>query len=518
MVHVASHLSVAIALFGAAAYAQSPCFEPNTAYSLQISNRCAVGGDFDGDGDFDIAATNYSNLTFGVSVNLGDGSFALPVAFPVGSSPIGIAAGDVDGDGHVDCAVTSELGEKVYLLLNDGGGGGGLGFAAPVPYQVGAGPRAVAFGDVDGDLDLDLAVVSAGAAVVSILRNDGHGVFGLAQPYAAGNFPCALVLDDLDGDGDLDLAVADRDNRFVRILRNDGSGAFGAQVPYFCGQTPFAVCAADLDGDGDKDLAVTLGDFRTSILENDGNASFTAVASLVGGREAIVAADFDLDGDIDLAASQAHFVAVIENHGDATFEAPVVHATGSDSNSIIAGDLDEDGDLDLAGVGFGSFLNTLRNCRNAGAPYCFGDGSSGACPCANAGASGHGCANSIFAAGARLSGTGSARVSDDTVLLRCDAATGSSLYFQGTGRTDLPFDDGKLCLDGALVRIGLMSVDATGASTNPLGGDTSISVKGGVPTSGGARTYQVVYRNANPSFCTPATTNRSNGIAITWRP
>lgn len=150
--------------------------------------------------------------------------------------------------------------------------------------------------------------------------------------------------------------------------------------------------------------------------------------------------------------------------------------------------------------------------------YCFGDGSGVACPCGNTGANGHGCGNSLNPGGAQLSATGQAQITGDTVLFSATGMSGNvSLYVQGTGQADSAFDDGKVCLSGSFLRIGLKA-NTAGASSNPSGVDQSISVKGQVPSSGATRYYQVVYRNIDPSFCTPATTNRTNGISLVWTP
>src|SRR5204862_180169 len=53
----------------------------------------------------------------------------------------------------------------------------------------------------------------------------------------------------------------------------------------------------------------------------------------------------------------------------------------------------------------------------SGMPFCFGDGSGAACPCANNGSNGNGCANSVNAAGANLTASGAASVSADTLVL-----------------------------------------------------------------------------------------------------
>ena len=78
-------------------------------------------------------------------------------------------------------------------------------------------------------------------------------------------------------------------------------------------------------------------------------------------------------------------------------------------------------------------------------------------------------------------------------------------------------DDGLGCVTGAIIRLGTKSV-SNAASEYPSAGDLSVSVKGAVGPAGGARFYQAFYRNAAPAFCPPATTNRTNGVVISWSP
>ncbi len=152
--------------------------------------------------------------------------------------------------------------------------------------------------------------------------------------------------------------------------------------------------------------------------------------------------------------------------------------------------------------------------------YCAGDGTGSACPCGNEGSAGNGCANSVNASGARLSGAGVASLANDSVVLTGTGMPDSSaLYFQGTtqqnGGLGSAFGDGLRCVAGSIVRLGTQS-NTGGASQFPGAGDPSVSAKGLV-TSAGTRTYQVWYRNA-ASFCTPSTFNLTNGIAVSWTP
>ncbi|MBI5361697.1 MAG: hypothetical protein HZA53_00870 [Planctomycetes bacterium] len=151
-------------------------------------------------------------------------------------------------------------------------------------------------------------------------------------------------------------------------------------------------------------------------------------------------------------------------------------------------------------------------------PYCFGDGTGLACPCANTGASGHGCANSVFASGALLASSGTPSVAADTfVLLGSAMPNSTAVYFQGTAQNEVVLDDGFGCVGGSIIRLGTKT-NAGNASSYPQAGNLAISVRGAIPAAGATRYYQCFYRNAAAAFCPPATSNRTNGLAATWIP
>jgi hypothetical protein len=153
-------------------------------------------------------------------------------------------------------------------------------------------------------------------------------------------------------------------------------------------------------------------------------------------------------------------------------------------------------------------------------PFCSGDGSATACPCGNAGAAGHGCGSSVAAVGARLSSTGLASISADTLLfVGSDMPNSSALYFQGTAQTGggagVVFGDGLRCVGGSVIRLGTQ-LNINGSSVYPEPGDLPVSVRG-ANVAGALRHYQIWYRNA-AAFCTAATFNLSNGLSLTWGP
>jgi uncharacterized membrane protein len=166
----------------------------------------------------------------------------------------------------------------------------------------------------------------------------------------------------------------------------------------------------------------------------------------------------------------------------------------------------------------GGWVVVYPGALSLGSAFCFGDGTGAACPCANNGSVGHGCASSIVPAGARLAATGIASIANDSVVLAgSDMPNAAALYFQGTTQSGagagVAFGDGLRCAAGTIVRLGTKA-NSGGASRYPTAGDASVSTRGLV-TAPGTRTYQVWYRNS-AAFCTPATFNLSNGLSITW--
>ena len=151
--------------------------------------------------------------------------------------------------------------------------------------------------------------------------------------------------------------------------------------------------------------------------------------------------------------------------------------------------------------------------------FCEGDDTLAPCPCDNVGAPGNGCASSTFANGARLAASGAAVLSGDTVVLDASDLTGRvALFLQASAQTfALTAGDGLCCLGGTIVRLGVKPVGG-GTARYPEPGDLPLHARGTVPPLGGTFYYQCVYRNASAGFCTSATSNRTNGLVITWSP
>jgi hypothetical protein len=181
------------------------------------------------------------------------------------------------------------------------------------------------------------------------------------------------------------------------------------------------------------------------------------------------------------------------------------------------------GTFDTAGGLPSQRIGEWRGCAGTGARFCFGDGSSAACPCGNSGGAEHGCQNSIGTGGSLLSAAG--QVNPDSVVLTATGELPSalSIFLQGTvSIAPTNYGDGLRCTGGSLRRLFAKSASG-GVVVAPQPGDPSITSRSaalGDPISPGAtRVYQVYYRDPNPSFCpapTGSTFNVSNGVRIVW--
>ncbi len=190
-------------------------------------------------------------------------------------------------------------------------------------------------------------------------------------------------------------------------------------------------------------------------------------------------------------------------------------------------DRDLDGCLDRDELDGGSDpANPASHVCGPGAPYCSGDGSlATACPCANVGAAGRGCANSQSGSiGAWLTSSGA--VNPDTVVLYASGMlpTATAVYLQGdaSNANGVVFGDGVRCVAGTLKRLAVKP-SVNGASQYPDTGDLPITQRsaqlGDAFGPGAVRYYATYYRDPALTFCaTPLgnSWNITNGLSVGW--
>ena len=151
-------------------------------------------------------------------------------------------------------------------------------------------------------------------------------------------------------------------------------------------------------------------------------------------------------------------------------------------------------------------------CQTVGAYMCFGDGSSGACPCGNSAAPGEGCRNST-GVGGRLAASGSALVSNDDLVLHASQCrpNRNGVFLQGTTAIAAPFKDGILCMGNPTERLEFITLDAAGN-----GSSTASIVTEGLVTPGVTRYYQFWFRDGGGQSVCGQNSNLTSGLRVDW--
>jgi hypothetical protein len=385
-------------------------------------------GDFTGDGIPDLVTVNTGSNTFALlrgekgADGKPTGGFLDPVLFDAGDHPTAVVAGDFNGDGNLDLAVLDEGSDEIEIFLGDGQGGFTQKIARdsqgnPIPLQAGLAPTGLSVHRrPDGVLDL---VVGSEFGDLLTLQGAGDGTFmpykldnGRAVSLAVADLggggqddlilgsqaqdrivvenqaqqvqdvvgdrehgllaPRVGTLADLNGDGIPDLVVANTGANDVLVYLGEGNGQF-ASTPqeFFVGTHPVGVTIADVNGDGIPDLVVANeGSNDVSILLGQGQGgAWTLVPGprLRAGAAPVATVVEDVSGhgvpDILVANSGSDNVSLLPGLGNGFFddrpEAVQTFATGSDPQQVLVGHFLNPSELDLLTVNAGSNNLTL---------------------------------------------------------------------------------------------------------------------------------------------------------------
>ncbi len=273
--------------------------------------------DIDGDGDGDAVTANTNASSISVLMNNGIGTFATNVDYTTGGGPISVIIKDLDGDGDRDIVTENYASHTISVLKNNGDGT----FALKVDYATGMTPRSAFLYDLDGDGDHDVLTANLQSESISVLKNNGDGTFATKVDYIMGNFGSSnisLTVSDVDEDGDGDMVTANGGNgsNTISILQNNGDGMFAPKVDYTAGTNPRSAFVSDIDGDGDGDVCVSNSN-SISILKNNGDGSFTTNVEYAAGSNSldVYVSDLDGDGDGDIVTANmsSNTISVLKN-------------------------------------------------------------------------------------------------------------------------------------------------------------------------------------------------------------
>jgi len=218
-------------------------------------------GDFNSDGNLDIAVANYGPGSVGILLGNSNGTFQNVVTYPevFNSAAEFIVTADFNGDGKLDLATCNSgnpVGNnKISVLL---GNGDGTFQIPPALYTTGLNPIYMVTADFNGDGKPDLATTNAHGSI-SVLLNSGTGTFPTKTDPSAGTDPGVLAAADVNLDGFPDLVVASSGGNNVTILLNNTDGTFqqpAINTTAVAGSSPIGVTTGDFNVDGKPDIAV----------------------------------------------------------------------------------------------------------------------------------------------------------------------------------------------------------------------------------------------------------------------
>jgi hypothetical protein len=320
-------------------------------FGVDNSPDSVTAGDFNHDGNQDLAVANQASNDVSVLLGNGAGGFAAATNFNVGAGPLSVTVGDLNNDGNQDLAVANGNSNNVSILLGNGAGS----FEAANNFGTANLPTSVAVGDFNHDGNQDLAVSSFNSNNVSVLIGNGTGGFAQINNFPVGAGSRSVAVGDFNLDGKQDLATVDSSNN-ASVLLGDGAGGFGAAANFAVGTTPFSVAVGDFNGDGKQDLAVSnFGSNNVSVLIGNGAGSFAAATNfaVANGPRSVVSGDLNGDGKQDLVtANDANNVSVLLGNGAGSFAAAINFGVGTTPLSVTLGDFNNDTRPDLATANF----------------------------------------------------------------------------------------------------------------------------------------------------------------------
>jgi hypothetical protein len=312
--------------------AGSDVFGPRAAYALDRSWHMDHG-DFDGDGDQDIAITTGPSEGPGsltVATNDGAGHFTIGAPLPIANAwawrlAVGNFNAEVDNLDDVAVITTGPNGDSLWVMWSLGSGAFQTNLVYDPPLSC-CRPVDVQAGDVDNDGDLDLNMIyraSPGFApgIFPMLYMGGYFEVSASQfTTSTVETPVWHRLADLDGDRLLDCVVMDdpTQDEEIAVHMNRGYGGQGEWLGFEVSGTRYDIGSlvtfelADLDEDYTPDLLTlddTTGPESLTVARNVGPGTFGAKERISTGAyrtpRRFATMDYEYDRDMDIVTLNA---------------------------------------------------------------------------------------------------------------------------------------------------------------------------------------------------------------------
>ncbi len=376
------HLAILLAAGAVTTVAASAQFTGITAGLTNATNGAVAWGDYDSDGQLDLALTGNDGSAPILEIYHNNGSgFNPPSTLTPGlDNGSRVSWADYDGDGDLDLlALGADAGGNFTTTLYQNSGGSFTPAVLATPFT-GLGNGSISWGDYDNDGDLDLFLSGTAVntttpkAFSAIYRNDGSSGGGwvftrvLINGLPQLGWGCG-AWGDYDSDGDLDIVYSGYDGSAgataQTVLYKNNLGVFQPVATTLMGAHHGSLAWGDYDNDGDVDLVISGidpgGSTRIRLYRNT-SGSLVPVGPTVTLPTAVAYGslgwgDHDNNGTLDLLVvgltTSTSIAQVWNGPGTSTGSFSLASGvTGVKDAQGAFGDYDNDGRLDIALTGF----------------------------------------------------------------------------------------------------------------------------------------------------------------------
>ncbi len=351
--------------------AQLPCWNTYTSNASNPNSPSGIAyGDFNGDGNSDIAVSTGTLNTVGIFLGNTSGTFSVSPNFTIntnGNNAAKIVAGNfnTNEDAILDLVVANASSGQISFLKGVGTGS----FLTGVNYTISAFSmiRDISASDLNNDSKLDI-VATGNTSAAYILYGSGTAststTFSNTTVLAGNGFGAngSISTGTLNSDSYPDFVLTAPSSVSITIFLNSGPPSYTfSGINYSVSGTGSARAdsyLADIDNDNDLDI-VAPGAIASNIrvfLNNGSGAVSTASTFASGLYRGMVCADFNKDGNIDLAGvtGTGNTFETMLGNGTGSFSPATALGSASNLVDIITTDFDLNTNPDVAFIGYGS--------------------------------------------------------------------------------------------------------------------------------------------------------------------
>lgn len=330
------------------------CFTPQAATNVTNAPRGIASGDFNGDGNLDLATTKGNANKYSVMYGTASGSFGAAIDYTLAGYAENLTAGDFNGDFKADLAISVGNNSLSICLATASGT-----FAAPVNYSVANGPIQVATGKFNNDNILDLVVGCYTANRISVLMGNSNGTFISAINYTTGTNPYGICVLDINLDNKDDIISVNYGSNNLTLFTNSGSGTFANTSTLSTVTQPYFISSGFVNNDNIPDVVISslAGNIGVHLGNTAGSIPQLNTITNVGSPRGISLAKFDGNNTTDLAFVDilAEVVKIYPGSGSGLFFPPTTFSTGANPVNIVVNDFNSDIRPDFAVTNANSF-------------------------------------------------------------------------------------------------------------------------------------------------------------------